>query len=595
VLTTRLEQQLPSKKDILLVLETIRFYNSAIEHYGAVVSLKEDPNIADVNQVMYFVYLQQAMKLHGEASRSADALECAKWAVILASNPAEKAEALIIQAEILVSLGEAQISLQFSQEALSLLPDNLSLFRPVVFAHKVLDDFSKNDWLNLFLEIETRYNISTADAKQGVLKSSHQIHIECLDIFTDSRFFSTSKLPNPDVMLTSLSLDLDDPREEAVFHALYETAERAEEYRRSWYYLQRRKMAHAKASNDFKTSERAVKKLQGQAKFMMQAFSDGSFSVPGSATLGNPTRIPVFIIGMFKSGSTLLESILFAHPEILTVGEESAISSRVHNILPDTLFSTDEDSQLYDIDAQGVVARVPDAKYLERVYSAFNGRAEKTLEEMNNHALRLLRHSSKFSNRSGESSVKHIVDKMLFNFMNIGLIHIMFPNATIIHIVRDPMDTAISCFTSHFANPGWTLTLDAIHDTFAVYLEVIAHFKRVLPGRLYEVQYERLVYDSEGTLRGILNHLQLQWDPNMMKYDEVNRTILTTSALQVKKKIYRNSIGSWKKYSQFLKKFAEKLYNTIIRLEKIENGLPFPNSINWKLDKKYDYHYHLRL
>ena len=68
----------------------------------------------------------------------------------------------------------------------------------------------------------------------------------------------------------------------------------------------------------------------------------------------------------------------------------------------------------------------------------------------------------------------------------------MFPNSMIIHIVRDPLDTAVSCFTSHFATDNWTLTLDALHDIFALYLEIIAHFKRVLPGRLYEVQYDVL-------------------------------------------------------------------------------------------------------
>jgi tetratricopeptide (TPR) repeat protein len=578
-LTLQREEALPNKKDVFLALEATKYFDDAIKFYREDMGSTQD---SEVCRVMYYIYLNQAMKLHGDVSRSQlEALDFAQWADRIAVSPAEKAQALTVKAEILLSLGEATSSLEASGQALAIFPKRPSLYCAVVLAHKFLGDLKTDEWLSLFLDIEGLYNATTDTA--GAVEKDNMFRIDCLDVFTNPRFVNKAMLgeiPSSHELL----MNLGDPFPEAVFQALFDSASMAKDYSKAWHYLQERKMSRVKSLSDMHSVEQAVKKMLKQGKFMMSTFGDGSFSLPENRTVGIFSTVPIFIIGMFKSGSTLLESMLFAHPEILTVGEDTAVTGRIE--LSDSLNIT-----MTEVDATGPAhaSITTPEEYRERIFAVFTERAEKTLEEMHRQAFQLLRYSSKFSNRTLDTHVKHIVDKMLFNFLNIGLIHIMFPNAMIIHIVRDPLDTAVSCFTSHFATDNWTLTLDALHDVFAMYLEVIAHFKRVLPGRLYEVQYERLVYDPENTVRGILDQLGLLWTPNVMQYDRVNRTVLTTSALQVKQKIYRKAIGSWKRFAPFLKKFAGKLHATISRLEKVPNGLSFRNTINWKFDMNFDY------
>lgn len=577
--TLQREEALLNKKDVSLAQEASKYFDDAIKFYREDMGTSQESKAC---RVMYYIYLNQAMRLHGDVSRSQlEALDFAQWAEKMAVSPAEKAQALTVKAEILLSIGEATSSLEASSQALAMVPNRPSLYCAVVLAHKFLGDLKTDEWLDLFLDIEGLYNM-TIDTT-GDVENGSMFRIDCLDVFTDPRYLSKAMLG--DVPSShELLMNLNDPFPEAVFQALFDSATMAKDYSKAWHYLQERKMSRVRSLNDMYSVEQAVKKMLKQGKFMMSTFSDGSFSLPENKTVGISSTVPIFIIGMFKSGSTLLESMLFAHPEILTLGEDTAVTGRIE--LSDSLNITMTEVEVTDT---GHASGTTPEEYRERIFAIFTERAEKTLAEMQHRAFQHLRHSSKFSNKTLDINVKHIVDKMLFNFLNIGLIHIMFPNSMIIHIVRDPLDTAVSCFTSHFATDNWTLSLDALHDVFAMYLEVIAHFKRILPDRLYEVQYERLVYDPENTVRGILDQLGLFWTPNVMQYDSVNRTVLTTSAMQVKQKIYRKAIGSWKRFAPFLKKFATKLHATISRLEKIPNGLSFRNTINWKMDLNFDY------
>lgn len=219
-------------------------------------------------------------------------------------------------------------------------------------------------------------------------------------------------------------------------------------------------------------------------------------------------------------------------------------------------------------------------------------RSTETLAQMTINAQGWYNYSSKFLPNSSRKA-KHIVDKMLLNYLNVGFIHLMFPNALIIHMVRDPLDTLVSCFRTSFGHPNlrWTQSIDSLYNGYRIYLEVMAHFRKHLPGRIYEVQYEQLIRQPEIVLRGILDQLDLPWDPFILSYHKINRTVHTSSTLQVKRKLYSSSVGAWKHYAMHLKQLAGKLRQVIDYLERQEGGdaMPFKDTINWKLDIDFEY------
>ena len=217
--------------------------------------------------------------------------------------------------------------------------------------------------------------------------------------------------------------------------------------------------------------------------------------------------------------------------------------------------------------------------------------------------------------RAGEQKVKRLVDKMLFNYRNIGFIHLVFPEALILHTVRDPMDTLLSCFTHKFDDKGleWAFDAPALVEQYVQYLRILAHFRRELPGRVLDVHYEELVSDPEPFVRTlVVDKLGLEWDDRyvvvtrcrycwncrsdasslclcrVMEFHTLNRTVHTHSMQQVRKGIYSNSIGKWRKFADQLKPIRKLLRPALSKML-AEGDLPFPESMNWELDPHFPY------
>ena len=151
-------------------------------------------------------------------------------------------------------------------------------------------------------------------------------------------------------------------------------------------------------------------------------------------------------------------------------------------------------------------------------------------------------------------TAERITDKMTVNFLLIGLIHLAMPNATIIHAVRDPVDTCLSCFSMHFTRGHeHTYDLAELGRYYRHYRELMAHWHGVLPpGRILDVHYEELVADLEGVARRMVSHCGLAWDARCLDFHRNERPINTASAVQVRQPIYRGSIGRWRKYEAML-------------------------------------------
>jgi tetratricopeptide (TPR) repeat protein len=242
---------------------------------------------------------------------------------------------------------------------------------------------------------------------------------------------------------------------------------------------------------------------------------------------GHPSANPVFIIGMPRSGTTLVEQILASHPQVFGGGEMK-----------------------YFGDAIGETEEERDAHYPD-VASTMTGSDFVDLGE------RYLTQSL----RLALPGALHVTDKMPSNFLFAGLIHLSLPNAPIIHTVRDPIDTCLSCFSKLFTGElNYTYDLAELGRYYRQYQLLMAHWKRVLPvGRILDVGYEELVEDVEGQARRIVAHCGLDWDARCLSFQDSDRPVRTASATQVRQPVYKSSVGRWRPYRAFLAPLLHEL------------------------------------
>jgi tetratricopeptide (TPR) repeat protein len=243
--------------------------------------------------------------------------------------------------------------------------------------------------------------------------------------------------------------------------------------------------------------------------------------------VGHPSALPVFIIGMPRSGTTLAEQILASHPQVFGGGEMKYFAGAIGETesARDTLYP----------DVASTMTG-PDFADLGKRYLA--------------ESLRL-----------APPGVLHVTDKMPNNFLFAGMIHLSLPNAPIIHTVRDPVDTCLSCFSKLFTGgQNHTYDLAELGRYYRQYQLLMAHWKRVLPaGRILDVHYEELVEDVEGVARRIVAHCGLEWDPRCLSYQENDRPVRTASATQVRQPVYKSSVGRWRPYRTFLAPLLQEL------------------------------------
>jgi len=243
---------------------------------------------------------------------------------------------------------------------------------------------------------------------------------------------------------------------------------------------------------------------------------------------GNQSQLPVFIVGMPRSGSTLIEQIIDAHPQAHGAGELLA--------LPDVVASMNITigSTLAFPDCVADLAR-GDLPSLGKSY----------LDQVRTMAPR----------------VSRICDKQLASYELVGLIALIFPRARIIHSRRDPLDTCLSCYVQKFppGSPAYTEDLHNLGLAYNAYASLAAHWRGLLGDRILEVDYEGLIEDQEGVSRRLIEYIGLPWDERCLRFYETGRAVTTLSHAQVDKPIYRGSIGRHKRFEKHLGPLREVL------------------------------------
>jgi tetratricopeptide (TPR) repeat protein len=233
------------------------------------------------------------------------------------------------------------------------------------------------------------------------------------------------------------------------------------------------------------------------------------------------SRRPLFIVGMPRSGTTLVEQILASHPQVYGGGELTTL---------------------------GQIAR-----RAERADWAEGEGYPEYLESLSVRKADRMAREYLSAIDAMDSTAAYVTDKMPTNFVYVGLIALLFPECHVIHCTRHPLDTCVSCFMTYFAS-GHEFTHDLSHlgQFFRDYARVMAHWKSAVNFPIFEVKYEDVVADQEGQTRRLLEFLDLPWDERCLNYHQTHRSVATASSAQVRRPIYGSSVGRWKHYEKHL-------------------------------------------
>lgn len=295
--------------------------------------------------------------------------------------------------------------------------------------------------------------------------------------------------------------------ESMVNYALYRAYEDMKNYDEAF--------KHLKAANDAKR-----KIIPYDQKMQQQYYSRiKQISTPERFAeyegLGDPSDIPVFILGMPRSGTTLTEQIISSHPDVYGAGELSEIPKLDHK---------------------------------------FGNLTKENAAEMGAHYVAQVKKLDK----SGKA--RRITDKMPGNFMRLGQIVCILPYAKIIHCRRDPADTCLSCYKQNFARGQyWSYNLEELAAQYKMYKDLMEHWRKVLPGKFLEIDYEETVNNFEEQARKLIDYVGLPWDDACLEPHKQKRDVLTASKTQVIRPVYKSSVKSWQRYEKQLEPLFEGL------------------------------------
>jgi tetratricopeptide (TPR) repeat protein len=274
-----------------------------------------------------------------------------------------------------------------------------------------------------------------------------------------------------------------------------------------------------------------IRVFENKTRRVRERFDAAYFARRAGAGFGDSA--PIFVVGLPRSGSTLVEQILASHsriegtfelPNVLTIVREFDHANAEHDAYPES------------------VAGVPFAQFAQL--------GRRYIEET-------------APLRSGRP---HFIDKMPNNFSHVGLIHSMLPNAHIIDVRRHPMDSCFSTYKQHFAEgQSFSYDLDDLGRYYRCYLSLMDHWDTVLPGKVLHLQYEHLVRDPETHIRRLLTHCGLDFESACLSFHETKRPVRTASAEQVRQPLYASGVGYWKHFETQLEPLRRALGDSMER------------------------------
>ncbi|TPI86701.1 sulfotransferase [Mesorhizobium sp. B2-8-9] len=266
-------------------------------------------------------------------------------------------------------------------------------------------------------------------------------------------------------------------------------------------------------------------RTRGEFEAMKAAFDTAFFEKRRPSGISDDT--PIFVVGMPRSGTTLVEQIIASHSTVFGAGELNILKTAVGKQFPMSMpggFPAGIDDMPDKAFAEAGQA------YLDMLHTRYPG-------------------------------YRHVTDKMPGNFLLVGFLHMMLPKAKIVHCARDAAATCLSIFKVHFRGDShrYGYDLGELADFHNLYTDIMAHWHKVLPGVVHDVRYEDFVADQEGQSRALMAYLGLPWDDKVLSFHETDRPVRTASAAQVRQPMYQGSVDLWKRYGERLKPLLDRL------------------------------------
>jgi tetratricopeptide (TPR) repeat protein len=464
----------------------------AVEQFYEAVKLK--PNWLDA-----VVLLAEALQ---EQHRFDEAKECFERAQQIKPGEPELSERI---GYLYLEMGDSKLATQLFNEIINTHPDRYSARLGLGKAH-MLSGHSK-EAANIF---------------EGLIRDYPE-HTAAYASLANSRKFS----PEDAALIEKLHKLADTASEDApssipLSFALGKISDDCKDWDSAWRYYERGNRLRNKSYNYLPEVQEA--KFDALISLFTQEF------IEEHQHLGTQDSLPVFIVGMPRSGTTLTEQIISSHPQVIGAGEVDFWYRADQNI-PHTLKTQTPYPECM---------RLMQAEHAQQIADRYSALLRKIADPGTDPA--------------------RITDKMPHNFVQLGLIALLFPKAPIIHCKRDAMDNCLSIFFQNFAGEHpYAYDLNNLGHHYRQYERLMAHWHNVLPGRILDIQYEETIADPEYWSRKLIEHVGLDWDDACLAPHKLERTVKTASHWQVRQPIYKTSVARWKHYEAYLGPLKEAL------------------------------------
>jgi tetratricopeptide (TPR) repeat protein len=358
-----------------------------------------------------------------------------------------------------------------------------------------------------------------------------------------SQLIQAREVPDDPKVLEQMALaahrpSLEGPVQSQFLFTLASAWEKKKEYDKAWEFASEANRA-AKEHLSYRPEQHRSRVEREIARFSREFMESRS-------GYGLDSRVPTFVLGMPRSGTTLVEQILGSHSKVFGAGELSIVPEFIQKLNAWEMKLGTRRQYPECIDDLG--------KDESRRF------AEKHLEEL----------------RAYAPGAERIVDKLPHNFEHIGLIKLLFPNAKILHLKREPRDVAMSNYfvdyAAKFGGMGFAYDLPWIGEQLVDHQRLMNHWHKVFPGQILEVDYDLLVEDVDGWAHKIIDYLELPWEEGVLSFQELDRAVKTASVWQVRQPVYTTSKAKWKRYAEHL----EPLEMALAEIPPMPDPLPLP-------------------
>lgn len=430
---------------------------------------------------------------------------------------------------VLMLLAEQfSVAIPLLTKAINLQPNNAYLYYNLGLAYQGYQDIDaaihyyktainkKSDFALAYNNIGVAYQ-HAGEFKQAnkYLKTAFSLNPDCIEAYfnyTQSHKFTKNDLD----VLSNIQKKLTDKhisvREKvSLYFSLGKIYDDLHQYEQAF--------IHYQAGNDLKYQGFNSSQFEDYILRIIRVYTESICKKLECNDLESSKRF-VFIVGMPRSGSTLTEQIIASHPVVQSGGEIGFIGDIVDE-LPELLGT--------------------DTSYPDCLLTADKA----TMTDIS------MKVSAYLNNLSYNYQI--ITDKSPVNFLHIGLIMMLFPNSLVIHTQRDPVDTCLSCFFQNFEKQHqYSYNLKSLGHFYKQYSRLMQHWKAIFPTRIFDMQYEQLIYNREENIKALINFIRLDWDDVCLMHRQNNKIVTTASKWQSRQPIYQTSIGRSKFYQPYI-------------------------------------------